>query len=166
MKAQELPESEIERRRQMDILAREATARDRLRCLELNKSRAVYYYGKNDAIRQAIKATILKLPYHAQQFAFQCRYLSIPAAAAGYSFPGEVLGSHWVVLISELTPLAQMETAIVHEIAHGFLKHPTDSGHDEEQAESLCREWGFQTFISVDLDEWLARVKQTCVIET
>ena len=158
-----------------DDAAAWATYKARVRTLEINKTRWVPYIGDNAEMRTAIRSTILKLPYEAQNVAFQsCVFDSNPPTVGGmtwhprrWSNAKNPLAQRALILIMEMTPPAEWETVIAHEIAHVFLGHPHRDeqfdGQFEVETDELLTHWGIaaKIFVSTVVElaaEWEARV--------
>jgi hypothetical protein len=104
-------------------------------------------YLSEDLIRTAT-LVIEKLPRDVQDFTLeQCLFVSIsPDDQHGLTIPVRPQ-AHWLILLNESMSEDQQSFTIVHEIAHGWLKHrPEQAGcfTHERDADAQVIAWGWK----------------------
>jgi len=106
------------------------------------------YFGVDPETREALVRALSRLPNDALEFAVEkCVFFSCGGGLNGQCLPARfVAEAEWAILIYDRAP--DIETVIVHEVAHAYLSHslgvPTlGDDETERQARELTRAWGF-----------------------
>jgi len=113
------------------------------------------YYGEDQHLFDCIVRTVQKLPDQVAHFAIdRCRFLSVGRSCWGMTMPAYIATHNvekrtrniWLILLEELIPDDEIDSAIAHEIAHAWLKHDRMGDFPEDgeiAAANLTRRWGF-----------------------
>jgi hypothetical protein len=111
--------------------------------------------GDDLQIEQKLIEGLCRLPDDVREFALGgCFFVAIGRDDDGGLFvsPMSLKGGEddpkWLVVINSRWPLEDFQSAVAHEIAHLWLKHPEfDMGPDvvrhEDEAAAEVRKWGF-----------------------